>query len=77
MVGPVCETADFLARGRELPLVEAGDLLAVRDVGAYGFSMASTYNMRPRAAEALVDGGALRLVRRRETFEDLVDTEVE
>ena len=77
VVGPVCETADFLARGRELPLVQAGDLLAVRDVGAYGFSMASTYNMRPRAAEALVDGGALRLVRRRETFEDLVDTELE
>src|SRR5688572_23883184 len=77
VVGPVCETADFLARGRELALVQAGDLLAVRDVGAYGFSMASTYNMRPRAAEALVDGGTLRLVRRRETFKDLVDTEVD
>jgi diaminopimelate decarboxylase len=77
VVGPVCETADFLARGRELAAVEAGDLLAVRDVGAYGFSMSSTYNMRPRAAEALVDGGVLRLVRRRETFEDLVRTEID
>ena len=57
VVGPVCESADFLARGRDLPNVAAGALLAIRDVGAYGFSMASTYNMRPRAAEALVDGG--------------------
>jgi diaminopimelate decarboxylase len=77
VVGPVCETADFLARGRDLPAVEAGALLAIRDVGAYGFSMASTYNMRPRAAEAMVDGGTLRLIRRRETFEDLVRSEVE
>jgi diaminopimelate decarboxylase len=76
VVGPVCETADFLARGRDLPSVEAGALLAIRDTGAYGFSMASTYNMRPRAAEALVDGGVLRLVRRRETFEDMVRSEV-
>jgi diaminopimelate decarboxylase len=76
VVGPVCETADFLARGRDLPHVEAGALLAIRDVGAYGFSMASTYNMRPRAAEALVDGGRLRLIRRRETFEDMVRAEI-
>jgi len=77
VVGPVCETADFLARGRDLPAVEVGALLAIRDVGAYGFSMSSTYNMRPRAAEAMVDGGALRLIRRRETFEDLVRSEVD
>ena len=77
VVGPVCETADFLARGRDLPAVEVGALLAIRDVGAYGFSMSSTYNMRPRAAEAMVDGGALRLIRRRETFDDLVRSEVE
>ena len=77
VVGPVCETADFLARGRDLPRVEAGALLAIRDVGAYGFSMASTYNMRPRAAEALVDGGRLRLIRRRETFDDMVRGEIE
>ncbi len=77
VVGPVCESADFLARRREMPAVDAGDVLAVRDVGAYGFSMASTYNMRPRAAEVLVEGDTMRLVRRRETFEDLVRTEVE
>jgi diaminopimelate decarboxylase len=76
VVGPVCETADFLARDRELEAVEPGDLLAVRDAGAYGFSMASTYNMRPRPAEVLVEGGAARLTRRRETFEDLVGAEI-
>lgn len=76
VVGPVCETSDFLARRRELERAEAGDLLAVRDAGAYGFTMSSTYNMRPRAAEALVEDGRVRLVRRRETFEDLVRTEV-
>ena len=76
VVGPVCETADFLARDRDLEAVEPGELLAVRDAGAYGFSMSSTYNMRPRAAEALVEGGAARLIRRRQTFDDLVGTEV-
>ena len=70
VVGPVCETGDFLARDRELPEVETGELLAVRDAGAYGFCMSSNYNMRPRAAEVLVDGGSARLIRRRETFED-------
>jgi diaminopimelate decarboxylase len=76
VVGPVCETSDFLARRREIERPEPGDLLAVRDVGAYGFAMSSTYNMRPRAAEALVEDGRLRLIRRRETFEDLFRTEV-
>jgi diaminopimelate decarboxylase len=76
VVGPVCESSDFLARGRELPAVEPGELLLVRDAGAYGFAMASNYNMRPRAAEVLVENGAARLIRRRETFEDLVRTEV-
>ena len=76
VVGPVCETGDFLARGRELERPEPGDLLAVRDTGAYGFAMSSRYNMRPRAAEVLVEAGALRLIRRRETFEDLIDTEI-
>ena len=75
VVGPVCETSDFLARRRELERPEPGDLLAVRDAGAYGFSMASNYNMRPRAAEVLVESGGGRLVRRRETFEDLVRLE--
>jgi diaminopimelate decarboxylase len=76
VVGPVCETSDFLARGRDIEASEPGDLLAVRDAGAYGFAMSSNYNMRPRAAEALVEDGDARLVRRRETFEDLVRTEV-
>lgn len=77
VVGPVCETGDFLARGRELPRVAPGDLLAVHDAGAYGFCMSSNYNMRPRPAEVLVDESGVRLVRRRETFDDLVTTEVE
>ena len=76
VVGPVCETSDFLARRRELERPEPGDLLAVRDAGAYGFCMSSTYNMRPRAAEALVEDGRVRLIRRRETFDDLVRTEI-
>jgi diaminopimelate decarboxylase len=75
VVGPVCESADFLARGRSLEALP-GELLAVRDTGAYGFSMSSQYNLRPRAAEVVVDHGAPRLARRRETFEDLVATEV-
>lgn len=75
VVGPVCETADFLARGRALEGVHPGALLAIRDAGAYGFSMASTYNMRPRPAEALVEDGRLRLIRRRENFDDLVRNE--
>jgi diaminopimelate decarboxylase len=76
VVGPVCETGDFLARNRDLEAVSPGDLLAVLDVGAYGFSMSSNYNLRPRAAEVLVEGDAARLIRRRETFEDLIGTEV-
>jgi diaminopimelate decarboxylase len=76
VVGPVCETSDFLARRRELERPEPGELLAVRDAGAYAFAMSSRYNMRPRAAEVLVEDGRARLVRRRETFEDLVATEV-
>ena len=76
VVGPVCETSDFLARRRELERPQVGDLLAVRDTGAYGFSMSSRYNMRPRAAEVLIENGRPRLIRRRETFEDMVETEV-
>ena len=76
VVGPVCETSDFLARRREIERPGPGDLLAIRDAGAYGFAMSSTYNMRPRAAEVLVEDGRARLIRRRETFEDLVRTEV-
>jgi diaminopimelate decarboxylase len=76
VVGPVCESGDFLAKGLPLPPLRAGDLLAVRDAGAYAFCMASNYNMRPRPAEALVEGQTIRLVRRRETFEDLVAEEL-
>jgi hypothetical protein len=70
IVGPVCETGDFLGKGRSLALA-AGDLLAVRSSGAYGFTMSSNYNSRPRAAEVMVDGGEVHLVRRRETLADL------
>ncbi len=72
VVGPICESGDFLAREREMPEVEAGDLVAVMSTGAYGFSMASTYNSRPLAAEVLVDGGTTHLIRARGTYADLV-----
>jgi diaminopimelate decarboxylase len=72
VVGPVCETSDFLARDRELPRVESGDLLAVHSAGAYGFAMSSNYNGRLRAAEVLVRSDRYALVRERERFEDLV-----
>jgi len=72
VVGPVCETGDFLARDRSLQLPKAGELLAVKDVGAYGFVMASNYNARRRPAEVLLDGDQASLVRERETHEDLI-----
>ncbi|MEA3640937.1 MAG: diaminopimelate decarboxylase [Lamprobacter sp.] len=70
IVGPVCETGDFLGRARRLALTE-GDLLAIRGSGAYGFSMSSNYNSRPRAAEVMVDGDQVHLVRRRESISEL------
>jgi diaminopimelate decarboxylase len=75
VVGPVCESGDFLARERRLPPVRRGDLLATFSAGAYGMAMSSNYNGRPRAAEVLVDGTDHRLIRRRETYEDLVRPE--
>ncbi|HEX9291805.1 MAG TPA: diaminopimelate decarboxylase [Anaeromyxobacteraceae bacterium] len=72
VVGPVCESGDFLARKRRLPEVRGGDLLCVRSAGAYGFAMSSNYNARPRAAEVLVDGDTALLARKRETVADLV-----
>jgi diaminopimelate decarboxylase len=72
VVGPICESGDFLARGRQLANVMPGDFLAVCAAGAYGFVLSSNYNSRPRAAEVLVEGAAWRVIRRRETFEDLV-----
>lgn len=77
LVGPICETGDFLARDRAVSPLEPGDLVALRDAGAYGYSMASNYNSRPRPAEVLIEGGAARLVRRRESIEDLVRGELE
>jgi diaminopimelate decarboxylase len=77
VVGPVCESGDFLAQQRYLPRLHRGDLVATFSAGAYGMAMSSNYNARPRAAEVLVDGSKHRLIRRRETYEDLVRTEVE
>jgi diaminopimelate decarboxylase len=77
VVGPVCESGDYLAKDRRLPPVQPGDLLATFSAGAYGMAMSSNYNSRLRAAEVLVDGTNHRLIRRRETYEDLVRSEVE
>jgi diaminopimelate decarboxylase len=77
VVGPVCESGDFLARDRALPPLESGDLIAVLGAGAYGFVMASQYNSRPRPAEVLVDGGRYSVIRRRETYEDLIRGETD
>lgn len=75
VVGPVCESGDFLAKNISLPAQNSGDLLVVKDVGAYGFSMSSNYNSRQRAAEVGVLNGEVRLIRRRESFEDLIKFE--
>jgi len=75
IVGGVCESSDFLAKDRVLPAMQRGDLLAVFTAGAYGFVMSSQYNSRPRAAEVLVEGNTWRVIRRRETYEDLMSAE--
>jgi diaminopimelate decarboxylase len=75
VVGPICESGDFLAKDRPLPPVRAGDLLGVHSAGAYAMAMAAQYNSRPRAAEVLVRGRDARLIRRRESYEDLVAAE--
>jgi diaminopimelate decarboxylase len=75
VVGPVCETGDFFARDRELPIAKEGDLLALLDVGAYGLVLSSNYNTRPRPAEVLVDGAKVKIIRRRETIADLLRNE--
>jgi diaminopimelate decarboxylase len=75
VVGPICESSDVLARDRRLPALRPGDRLALLDVGAYGFSLASNYNGQPRPAEVLVEGESARLIRRRETYEDLLRLE--
>ncbi|HHD57501.1 MAG TPA: diaminopimelate decarboxylase [Desulfobulbaceae bacterium] len=76
VVGPICETGDFMARDRELPQVQQGDLLAIMSSGAYGFTMSSNYNSRPRAAEVLVDDQEVHIIRRREDYDDLIRGEV-
>jgi diaminopimelate decarboxylase len=75
VVGPICESGDFFAKDRVLPDVAAGDLVAIRTAGAYGFSMSSNYNSRPRPAEVLVDGERFAVIGARETYEDLVRLE--
>ena len=77
IVGPICESGDFLAKGVELPNLNSGDLLCVKSAGAYGFTMSSNYNSRGRAAEVAVHGGKARLIRKRESFEDLIALEKE
>jgi diaminopimelate decarboxylase len=77
VVGPVCETGDFLAKDRELPEVMPGDTVAICTAGAYGFVQSSNYNSRPRVAEVLVEESSWRVIRKRETYEDLVRGEVE
>jgi diaminopimelate decarboxylase len=72
VVGPVCESGDFLAKDRMMPLADPGELLAVMSAGAYGFSMASNYNSRPRVAEVLVRDGEFHVIRAREEYADLV-----
>ena len=77
LVGPICETGDFFATDRDLPAVSANDLLAVCSVGAYGFTMASTYNSRPLPAEVMVDGARAWIVRERETWQDIIRSETD
>ena len=77
IVGPVCESGDFFALDREMPELHEGDLLAIMSAGAYGFVMASNYNSRPLPAEALVRGDKIALIRKRQTWEDLVRGEID
>jgi len=75
VVGPICESADFFAQDRALPPVKRGDLISIFTAGAYGFSMSSNYNARGRAAEVLVDGSSFSVIRKRESYEDLIALE--
>jgi diaminopimelate decarboxylase len=72
VVGPICETGDFLAKDIEVPVFKQGDLMAVMSAGAYGFTMSSNYNSRPRVAEVIVKGDEYTIIRERESYEDLV-----
>jgi len=78
IVGPICETGDFFARERKLPLLQENDYLAILTSGAYGFVMSSQYNSRPRSAEVLIkQNKELKLIRERETYEDLIQKEIQ
>jgi len=77
IVGPICESGDFFAKDIEVPETNPGDLVIIHSAGAYGFTMASNYNTRPRPAEVAVEDGKDRLIRRRETFEDLIAQELD
>jgi diaminopimelate decarboxylase len=77
LVGPICESGDFFAKDIELPSTNHGDLVVIHSAGAYGFTMSSNYNTRPRAAEVAVENGEDRIIRRRETFEDLIACEID
>ena len=72
VVGPICESGDAFAKNRKLPTITEGDLLAVLNAGAYGYSMSSQYNARPRAAEVVVRNGTVELAREREQLDDLM-----
>ena len=72
IVGPICESGDFLAKDREIPYFRQGDLIAFMSAGAYGFTMSSNYNSRPRVAEVMVKGNSFAVVRERETWDDLI-----
>jgi diaminopimelate decarboxylase len=76
VVGPICESGDFLAKDRVLPAYKPGDMMAVMSAGAYGFTMSSNYNSRPRVAEVMVKGDRFDVIRARERIEDLVKGEV-
>jgi len=75
VVGPICEGTDCFAKNRAMPTVKRGDLVAAFSTGAYGFTMASNYNTRPMCAEVLVDGDQFRIIRKRPTYEDLIELE--
>jgi len=77
IVGPVCESGDFFAKDEEIPQTTHGDLIVIKSAGSYGFSMSSNYNTRPRAAEVAVEGDRHRVIRKRESFEDLIAPEIE
>ena len=76
VVGPVCESSDYFAKDRYLPVMKRGDLVATFSAGAYGTAMSSNYNSRPRATELLVDGSTVTVIRRRETYADLIAHEI-